>query len=91
MNHALRQSLSGLLAVVGTQTGSLLGGAFIVENIFALPGVGRLMLMSVGRREYLVVQGGVLVIGVGFVVVNAMIDAMRVRFDPRIRTAGVGS
>ena len=85
VNHALRQSLSGLLAVVGLQTGMLLGGSFLIENIFALPGVGRLLLMSVGTREYFVVQGGVLVVGVGFVVVNALIDALRSRLDPRIR------
>lgn len=91
LNHALRPSLSGLLAAFGLQTAGLLGGALIVENIFALPGVGRLLIASVGRREYFVVQGGVLVIGTGFVLANAMVDALRARADPRIRTERLAS
>ena len=83
-HHALRPSLSGLVAVAATQTSVLLGGAFIVESIFALPGVGRLLIASVGRREYLVVQCAVLLVGTGFVAVNAAADALRARLDPRI-------
>ena len=86
LRHALRPSLSGLVAVAATQTAALLGGAVIVESIFALPGIGRLLITSVGRREYSVVQAATLLIATGFVTVNAAIDALRVRLDPRIAT-----
>ena len=85
VGHALRQSLSGSLAVIGIQIAGALGGAVLVENIFALPGVGRLLLESIGRREYFVVQGAVLVIGAAFVVFNQSIDALRTWLDPRQR------
>lgn len=88
LNHALRQSLSSLLAVFAIETGRLLGGALIVETIFALPGMGRLLITSVGKREYLLVQGGVLVVGAGFVIANFAVDIARSRLDPRIRFDG---
>ena len=64
--------------------------AQLIERIFALPGMGRLMIESVGSRDYLVVQGGVLVVGAGFVVANALTDLARSLVDPRVRIESNG-
>ncbi len=85
VNHVLRQSSFSLLALFGIETGVLLGSAVLVENIFALPGLGRLMIASITQREYLVVQGAVLVIGTVFVFANFFIDLASSWLDPRIR------
>jgi peptide/nickel transport system permease protein len=74
--------------VSGLQVGALIGGTFITETIFALPGVGSLAVQSIYSRDYLVVQGTVLVIAVGYVVINFVIDLLYTVLDPRIRHAG---
>ena len=71
--------------MVGLQFGFLLGGAVIVESVFALPGVGTLMINAIFNRDYPVVQGGMLVIAVIFVLVNLMTDLMYGLVNPRIR------
>ena len=86
--HALRQSSLTLLTVVGLQLGMLLGGSLIVETIFALPGMGRLMIDRISSRDYTVVQGGVLVIATGYVLANFAVDQMHALLDPRLRHAG---
>jgi len=83
--HALRPSSFSLLTVSGLTIGNLLGGAVIVEQLFALPGVGRLLFDAIFRRDLMVVQGVVLVITVGFVVVNTVVDILYSVLDPRIR------
>ena len=83
--HALRPSSFSLLTVGGLQIGALLGGAVIVEQIFALPGMGRLLLDSIFQRDLLIVQGVVLLIAVIYVVVNAAVDIIYTFLDPRIR------
>jgi len=83
--HALRPSSFSLLTVSGLAIGNLLGGAVIVEQLFALPGVGRLLFDAIFRRDLMVVQGVVLVITVGFVVVNTVVDILYSVLDPRIR------
>ncbi len=83
--HALRPSSFSLLTVGGLQVGALLGGAVIVEQIFALPGMGRLLLDSIFQRDLLIVQGVVLVIAVMYVLVNATVDVLYTFLDPRIR------
>lgn len=83
--HALRPSSFSLLTVGGLQIGALLGGAVIVEQIFALPGMGRLLLDSIFQRDLLIVQGVVLLIAVIYVVVNAAVDIVYTFLDPRIR------
>jgi peptide/nickel transport system permease protein len=85
--HALRPSAISLLTVVGLNLGALIGGAVIIETLFGLPGVGRLIVEAILSRDYLVVQGGVLVVAVGYVVVNFAIDLLYGALDPRIRHA----
>lgn len=84
--HVLRPSSLSLLTVSGLTIGNLIGGAVIVEQLFALPGVGRLLFDSIGRRDLLVVQGVVLVVATAFVVVNGLVDILYSVLDPRIRT-----
>ena len=83
--HALRPSSLSLMTVIGLQLAGLLGGAVIVESIFALPGVGRLLVDAIYRRDILVVQGVVLVLSASFVIVNFLIDLVYTIVDPRIR------
>ncbi|MEU8800068.1 ABC transporter permease [Spirillospora sp. NPDC048819] len=85
--HALRPSAISLVTVVGLNLGALIGGAVIIETLFGLPGVGRLIVDSILSRDYLVVQGGVLVVAVGYVLVNFGIDLLYGALDPRIRHA----
>jgi peptide/nickel transport system permease protein len=86
--YALRPSSFSLLTVAGLTIGNLLGGALIVETLFALPGLGRLMVDAIFTRDLLVVQGGVLVITIGFVLVNFAVDVLYTMLDPRIRLGG---
>ncbi|MBM4420512.1 MAG: ABC transporter permease [Chloroflexi bacterium] len=83
--HALRNALNPVLTVVGLQFGFLLGGSAITETIFALPGIGRLMINAIYTRDYPVVQGGILLIAVTFVLVNLITDLCYALVNPRIR------
>lgn len=83
--HALRGSLIPLITVVGLQAGRLLGGAVIIEQVFAWPGMGRLMINAIEGRDYLVVQGGLLVLVGAFVLVNLLTDLLYGVVDPRVR------
>ena len=85
VRHALRTALIPVVTVLGLQTGALLGGAVIVETIFALPGIGRLIVDSIFARDFPVVQGAVLVLAVSFIAVNLVVDLMYARLDPRVR------
>jgi peptide/nickel transport system permease protein len=88
LGHAVRNALIPVVTVVGIQTGYLLGGTVIVEQLFAIPGVGRLALDSVLQRDYPLVQGTTLFIAGSFVLVNLLTDAIYGLIDPRIRRAG---
>jgi peptide/nickel transport system permease protein len=83
--HALKNALIPVVTVLGLQFGTLIGGTVITEYIFALPGVGRLVVDSVFARDYPLVQGVVLVITVGFIVSNLVVDIVYGWLDPRIR------
>jgi peptide/nickel transport system permease protein len=83
--HALRPSSFSLLTVFGINMGALIGGALIIEFLFALPGVGLKLVDSIFRRDYLVVQGFVLVIATGYVLVNFLVDLLYTVLDPRTR------
>ncbi len=83
--HILHNSLIPIVTIVGIQFGYLLGGTIIVEEIFALPGMGRLVLTGIAQREYAVVQSTVLVIAAMVVVVNLAVDLIYARIDPRVR------
>jgi peptide/nickel transport system permease protein len=87
LRHAFRPSSFSLITVSGLEIGRLIGGTFIVEVIYALPGVGSLAIQSIYTKDYLVVQGTVLVIAVGYVLVNFLIDLLYTVIDPRIRHA----
>ncbi|MGH7319961.1 MAG: ABC transporter permease [Candidatus Rokuibacteriota bacterium] len=83
--HALRNSLIVVVTILGVQVGYLLSGAVIVEEIFAVPGVGRMLLNAINQRDYALVQGAVLVVAVLFVTVNTVVDVLYACLDPRIR------
>lgn len=87
LHHALRPSSFSLVSLVGLSIGGLLAGALIVENIFALPGIGTLFIDSILKRDYLMVQGLVVLVASGFVTVNFLTDAFYTVLDPRIRRA----
>jgi peptide/nickel transport system permease protein len=87
LHHALRPSSFTLMSLVGLSVGGLLAGALIVENVFALPGMGTLLITSIEKRDYLIVQGMVVLIATGFVTVNFITDALYGVLDPRVRRA----
>jgi len=87
--HALRPSSFSLLTVFALNFGTLIGGSIIVEVFFSIPGVGSLLIEQIFKREYLVVQGIVLVIATFFVVINFITDILYGVLDPRVRRAGV--
>jgi peptide/nickel transport system permease protein len=82
--HALRNAAGPIATVIGIQFGVLLGGAIVIETLFALPGVGRLVVTAINQRNYTVVQGGVLVIAVLFIVVTLITDVVVGWLDPRV-------
>lgn len=82
--HSLRNALIPVVTLIGIEMGYLLGGAFIVEQIFALPGIGRLLLNAISQRDYALVQGTVLFISLNFVVINLLVDLVYAAIDPRI-------
>jgi peptide/nickel transport system permease protein len=82
--HALRNALIPVITVIGLQFGRLLGGAVLTESVFNLPGMGRLLVDSVHRRDYPVIQGCVLFIALAFVVANFLVDILYVYLDPRV-------
>ena len=84
VRHALRNASIPVVTVVSLQFGYLLGGAVITETIFAWPGVGRWLLLAVHARDFPVIQGGVLVVAVTFVMINLMADIVYAWLDPRI-------
>jgi peptide/nickel transport system permease protein len=83
--HALRNALVPVLTVVGLQFGALLAGAIVTETIFSWPGIGRLTITAIGNRDYYLVQGCILMIGLTYVIVNFMTDFFYSLANPRIR------
>ncbi|MCB2262415.1 MAG: ABC transporter permease [Candidatus Thiosymbion ectosymbiont of Robbea hypermnestra] len=83
--HALRNAWLPVLTLVGLQLGGLLGGAVITETVFAWPGVGSLLVEAIQNRDYPVVQAGVLLISLAYVLVNTLTDLVYLWVDPRIR------
>ncbi|MBR0926043.1 ABC transporter permease [Bradyrhizobium sp. 62B] len=85
--HALKPSSLTLVTVTGINIGRLLGGTLIVESIFALPGIGRLLVGAIYTRDLVILQGVVLLVACGFVIVNFIVDMLYAVLDPRIRHA----
>ena len=83
--HALRNAMLPILTVVGLQFGALLAGAIVTETIFSWPGIGRLTIQAIGNRDYYLVQGCILAIGLTYVLVNFMTDLLYSVANPRIR------
>ena len=84
--HALKNALIPVITTIGMQFGLLLGGAVLIESIFAITGVGRMMVVAIKSRNYPVVQGGVLVIALSFCLVNLVVDILYAYVDPRVRS-----
>jgi peptide/nickel transport system permease protein len=83
--HALRNALVPVLTVIGLQFGSLLAGTIVTETIFSLPGIGRLTLSAIMNRDYALVQGCILAIGLTYVAVNLLTDLAYTLANPRMR------
>ena len=83
ISHALRNALIPIVTVIGLQFGALLGGAIMA--VFAIPGLGRLMIDAIKQRDYPIVQGVVLFVAVTFSLVNLLIDIIYAFIDPKIR------
>ena len=83
--HALRNAAMPILTVVGQTFGVLITGAAVIETVFNIPGLGQLIVNSVDRRDYAVIQGVVLLIAVTYVLINLLIDLLYGVLDPRIR------
>ena len=86
IRHILRNALVPIVTMSGIQFGYLLGGTVIVEQIFVLPGLGRLLLTAINEHDYAVAQGVTLVFAAGFVIVNIITDALYAVIDPRVRS-----
>ena len=87
LRHALRNAMLPVVTVIGLSLGTLLGGAILTETIFNLTGVGKTLYDAIIGRDYTVVQGFTLVIAVGFVLVNLLVDILYGYLDPRIRVS----
>jgi dipeptide transport system permease protein len=85
MKHALRNALIPVVTVIGLQVGTLLSGAILTETIFAWPGIGKWLIEAIGRRDYPVVQGGLLMIASIVIVVNLLVDLTYGIINPRVR------
>jgi peptide/nickel transport system permease protein len=83
--HALRNAMLPVLTVLGLQFGALLAGAIVTETIFSWPGIGRLTIQAIGNRDYYLVQGCILAIGLTYVLVNFLTDLLYSVANPRIR------
>jgi ABC-type dipeptide/oligopeptide/nickel transport system permease component len=86
-HHALRNALIPILTVIGLQFGSLLAGAIVTETIFSWPGIGRLTISAIYNRDYALVQGCILAIGLTYVLVNLLTDITYTLANPRIRNS----
>lgn len=83
--HGIKNTMVNVLTILGLQTGSLLGGSVVIEQIFSLPGIGSLALQSINNRDYLVLQGTVLFISTMFVLINLIVDLLYSAVNPQIR------
>jgi peptide/nickel transport system permease protein len=86
--HALRNAAIPILTLVGLQAGQLMGGAVLTETVFAWPGLGRLMVKAIFARDYILLQGAVLIFAMAFVVINLIVDLSYGMLDPRVSRQG---
>jgi peptide/nickel transport system permease protein len=88
VKHALRNAAIPILTLLGLQAGQLMGGAVLTETVFSWPGLGRLMVKAIFARDYILLQGAVLVFALAFVVVNLAVDLSYGALDPRVSRQG---
>jgi peptide/nickel transport system permease protein len=86
--HALRNGLIPIVTILGLQMGTLMGGAVVTEQIFVVPGFGRLIVEAVFTRDYPLVQGVVLITASAYVLINLLVDVSYSLMNPRIRVKG---
>ncbi len=86
LRHALRNALIPVLTLIGLQAGYLLGGAVVTETIFSWPGVGRLAVGAILASDFPLAQGTILVLALGFIVINLIVDLLYAALDPRVKT-----
>lgn len=86
--HALRPSSLGTLTAIGLNTGGLIGGALVIEQLFAIPGMGRMVIEAIFLEDYVLVQAAVLIFSIGYVLINFAVDLLYAVIDPRIRHGG---
>jgi ABC-type dipeptide/oligopeptide/nickel transport system permease component len=82
--HVLRNTMIPIITVVGLQMGTLIGGAVITETVFTWPGLGTLIIEAINGRDWPLIQGSLIVIGIGFVVINIAVDALYMYFNPQV-------
>lgn len=85
ISHALKNALIPVITVLGIQMGYLLGGSVIIEQIFSLPGIGRLALQAITNRDYILMQSSILFVAAGFVIINLLVDLIYALINPQIR------
>jgi len=85
LGHALKNAMLTVVTVLGMQIGALIGGAIVTESVFAWPGIGRLLLDSIVKRDYGVLQGVVLFVCASYMMINLLVDILYAYLDPRIR------
>ena len=88
VKHALRNAAIPILTLIGLQAGQLMGGAVLTETVFAWPGLGRLMVKAIFARDYILLQGAVLLFAMAFVVINLVVDLSYGALDPRVSRQG---
>jgi len=85
IHHALKNAAVPIITIIGIGIGLLISGAVVTETVFAIPGIGRLTVDAILRRDYPIIQGVILIFSATYVMINLMIDLSYVFFDPRIR------
>jgi peptide/nickel transport system permease protein len=85
IHHALKNAAVPIITVIGIGIGLLISGAVVTETVFAIPGIGRLTVDAILRRDYPIIQGVILIFSATYVMINLLIDLSYVFFDPRIR------
>jgi peptide/nickel transport system permease protein len=85
LKHALRNALLPVVTIVGLSLGGLLGGAVLTESIFSLAGVGRSLFEAITARDYPIIQAFTVIISIGYVILNLLVDLSYAYLDPRIR------
>ena len=85
VRHALKNAMLPVVTVLALQLGSLVGGTFVIEQVFTWPGIGRMALTAIQHRDYAIIQAVVLLVAGAFVMINFLVDVLYVFLDPRIR------